>query len=206
MSMFSFHDKSQFKRNWILWTVMIFMAHFITGLVIVMALNGKLVNHTLAPVFQFLGIFQIIWPEHPLDSLHFLATKSLFAFSHYDPRSGLNLWTLEYDSYTLLVYASLSVLMGWVIATYRQQAISIPYGPAITCGLGVLLAALSISYMTVIDHCSGATWVGFVALYGMGFDEFELYPVYQIICAALGTAGIISGFIWLINIKNRAFA
>jgi len=206
MSMFSFHDKTQFNRSWFQWTVAVLLAHFVVGLLLVMALNGKLVNHTLAPVFQFLGIFQIIWPEHPLDSLHFLATKSLFAFSHYDPRSGLNLWTLEYDSYTLMVYVTLSLFLGWVITTYRQQAISIPLGPAISCGVGVLLVALSISYMTVIDQCSGATWVGFVAMYGMGFDEFELYPAYQIICAALGITGIIGGFIWLINIKNRAFA
>ena len=185
---------------------MVFLAHFVIGITIVMALNGKLVNHILTPVFQFLGIFKLIWPEHPLDSLHFLATKSLFAFSHYDPRSGLNLWTLDYDSYTLLVYVLLSAFMGWVITTYRQQAISIPYGPAIVCGLGITLVALSVSYMTVIDHCSGATWVGFVALYGMGFDEFELYPAYQIICAALGITGVIGGLIWLINIKNRGFA
>ncbi len=204
--MFSFHDKAQFNRSWLQWTIIILVAHFIVGLIIVTLLNGKLVNHILLPVFQFLGIFQIIWPEQPLDSLHFLATKSLFAFAHKDPRSGLNLWTLEYDSYTLLIYIVLSALMGWVISTYRQQAISIPIGPAITIAIGLFFVALSVSYMTVIEHCSGATWVGFVGLYGMGFDEFELYPAYQIICAALGIAAVSGGLIWLINSKNRAFA
>ncbi|WP_455207806.1 hypothetical protein [Kaarinaea lacus] len=203
--MFSFHDKAQFNRSWIQWTTMVLLAHFVIGLISVMVLNGKLVNHILTPIFQFLGIFQIIWPEHPLDSLHFLATKSLFAFAHHDARSGLNLWTLDYDTYTILIYTALSVLLGWVISTYRQ-AKTIPLNPVIICALGTFFVALSVSYMTVIDHCSGATWVGFVALYGLGFDEFELYPAYQIICGALGIVGITGSLIWLTNSKNRGFA
>ncbi|WP_455201765.1 hypothetical protein [Kaarinaea lacus] len=141
-----------------------------------------------------------------MSSLHFLATKSLFAFAHQDPRSGLNLWTLEYDTYTLLIYLGVSAILGWTISTYRNQAISIPSGPLYTVFAGGVFVALSMSYMTVIDHCSGATWVGFVAMYGMGFDEFELYPVYQIICAAIGIAGLSGGIIWLRIVKNHAFA
>lgn len=204
--MFSFLDKAQFNRSWFQWSAIILLAHFVVGLLIVMVLNGKLVNHILTPILQFLGIFQIIWPQQPMDSLHFLATKSLFAFAHHDPRSGLNLWTLEYDSYTLIIYIVLSILLGWVIATYRRQAISIPVGPAIACTAGIFFIATAVSYMTAIDHCSGATWVGFVALYGMGFDEFELYPAYQIICAALGIVGVAAGLLWLRNNKTRGFA
>jgi hypothetical protein len=204
--MFSFHDKSKFNRTWIRWSTAVLLAHFITGLIIVMALNAKAVNHVLIPIGQFLGIFQIIWPEHPLYSLHFLATKSVFAFAHHDARSGLKLWTLEYDTYTLLIFIALSGVMGWVIATYRQQAISIPHGPFISCAAGIFFAALSVSYITVIDHCSGATWVGFVALYGMGINEFELYPAYQIICAAIGIAVLAGGLMWLRFIKNRVLA
>ena len=206
MSMFSFHDKRKFRRQWLLWSAIILAMHFVLSLILTMILNGNMVNHALTPIFQFLGIFQLIWPEQPISSLNFLATKSLFAFAHQDPRSGLNLWTLEYDTYTLLVYLSVSAVLGWTISTYRNQAISIPAGPLYTVFAGGIFLALSMSYMTVIDHCSGATWVGFVALYGMGFDEFELYPAYQIICAAIGIAGLGGGLIWLRINKNHAFA
>ena len=204
--MFSFHNKRKFREQWLLWSTIVLTAHLVLGLILTMVLNGSMVNHALTPIFQFLGIFQIIWPEQPMSSLHFLATKSLFAFAHQDPRSGLNLWTLEYDTYTLLAYVTVSVILGWTVTTYRNQAISIPLGPLYTVLAGGIFVALSISYMTVIDHCSGATWVGFVALYGMGFDEFELYPVYQIICAAVGIIGLIGGLSWLRIIKNHAFA
>jgi hypothetical protein len=206
MSLFSFHDKRKFRRQWLLWGAVILTTHFVLGVLLTMILNGTMMNHALTPIFQFLGIFQIIWPEQPMSSLNFLATKSLFAFAHQDPRSGLNLWTLEYDTYTLLVYVTVSAILGWTITNYRNQAISIPVGPLYCIFAGGILVALSMSYMTVIDHCSGATWVGFVALYGMGFDEFELYPAYQIVCAAVGIAGLIGGFIWLRINKNRAFA
>jgi hypothetical protein len=204
--MFSFHDKRKFRQQWLFWTAFALATLFLLGLILTMVFNGTMVNHGLTPIFQFLGIFQIIWPEQPMSSLHFLATKSLFAFAHQDPRSGLNLWTLEYDTYTLLIYVTVSAILGWVVTTYRNQAISIPLGPFYTVFVGGALVALSMSYMTVIDHCSGATWVGFVALYGMGFDEFELYPVYQIICAALGIFGLGGGLAWLRIIKNHTFA
>ncbi|HEY5602157.1 MAG TPA: hypothetical protein VIM41_03535 [Gammaproteobacteria bacterium] len=206
MPMFSFHHKTQFNRRWLQWSAVVLLAQLLIGLIIVMVLNTKIVNHIITPIVQFIGIFQIIWPEHPLDSLHFLATKSLFVFAHRDPRSGLNLWTIEYDTYTLLIYTGLSLIMGWVIARYRQQAISIPPGPFIACTAGIFFTALSVSYMTAIDHCSGATWMGFVALYGMGFNEFQLYPVYQIICAAIGIAGLGGGLTWLRFTKNRVLA
>ena len=180
--------------------------HFVVGLAIVMILNGTLVNHALTPIFQYTGMFSLIWPEQPIGSLHFLATKSLFAFTHHDARSGLNIWTLEYDTYTLLVYVALSVVMGWIITTYREQATTIPLGALIACIAGIFLIAVSVSYMSVIEHCSGATWVGFVTLYGMGFDEFELYPAYQIICAAIGILALTSGLIWLSASKNRGFS
>ena len=204
--MFSFHDKRKIRRQWLFWSTIVLATHFVFGLLIIMVLNGTIVNHALTPIFQFLGIFQIIWPEQPMSSLHFLATKSLFAFAHQDPRSGLNLWTLEYDTYTLLVYIAVSAVLGWVATIYRNQAISIPLGPLYSVFAGGLFVALSMSYMTDIEHCSGATWVGFVALYGMGFDEFELYPVYQIICAAIGIVGLVGGLTWLRINKNRAFA
>jgi len=204
--MFSFHDKRKFRRQWLLWAAIILSMHFMLGLILTMVLNGTMVNHGLTPIFQFLGIFQIIWPEQPMSSLNFLATKSLFAFAHQDPRSGLNLWTLEYDTYTLLTYVIVAAILGWVVTTYRNQAISVPLGPILTIFAGGVFVAVSMSYMTVIDHCSGATWVGFVALYGMGFDEFELYPVYQIICASLGILGLSGGLVWLRIVKNHAFA
>ena len=204
--MFSVHDKHKFREQWLLWSTLVLAIHFVGGLILIVVLNGTMVNHALTPIFQFLGIFQLIWPEQPMSSLHFLATKSLLAFAHQDPRSGLNLWTLEYDTYTLLIYIAVSVVLGWVITTYRNQAISVPLGPLYMVIVGGLFIALSISYMTVIDHCSGATWVGFVAMYGMGFDEFELYPVYQIICAAIGIAGLVGGLVWLRISKNHAIA
>ena len=202
MSMFSLNVNHKFSHPWLLWSTVVLAAHFVIGLLVVMLLNGKLVNHSLAPIFQFLGIFQLIWPDQPLQSLQFLATKSLFAFAHQDSRSGLNLWTLEYDTYTLLVFIAVSLLVGWIVNIYRQQASTIPFTAVALCVAGGFFVSLAVSYMTVIDHCSGATWVGYVALYGLGFDEFELYPAYQIICAAAGIVMLITGFIWLNSRKT----
>lgn len=171
-----------------------------------MALNGSMVNHVLTPVFQFFGVFQLTWPEQPLGSLHFLATKSILVFSHFDPRSGLNLWTLEYDFYTLLVYVGVSLILGRILAAHTNDSNAMPTKAVISLIISAFFISFSISYMTVLEHCSGATWVGFVTLYGMGLDEFELFPIYQFICAIIGILGFMGTYIWLNRSKNLGFS
>ena len=184
----------------------VLIAHFLIGLIIVMTLNGSLVNHILTPVFQFIGVFKLTWPDQPLGSLHFLATKSILVFSHYDPRSALNLWTLEYDFYTLLVFVGVSLVLGRILASRRNDSSTMPPRVVIAFIISGFLVSFSISYMTVLEHCSGATWVGFVTLYGLGVDEFNLYPIYQIICAIIGILGFLGTWIWLNTRKKTAFS
>lgn len=205
MSMFSFHKKPSVSQ-WLLLSLAIFALHFVVGLLVVSAINGKMPNHGLTPIFQYFGVFKLIWPEQPLGSLHFMATKSIFVFSHYDTRSALNLWTLEYDFYTLFVYLAISLGLGRIVAGYWNDKSTInPKQIALffTCGA---MISFSISYMTVLEHCSGATWVGFVSLYGIGINEFDLYPIYQIIFAIIGILGFIGTFIWLNMNNNRGFS
>ena len=205
MSMFSFHKRIG-AGQWLLLSSAVFATHFLVGIILVAALNGKMVNHGLTPIFLNIDIFKLIWPEHPVASLHFLATKSIFVFSHYDARSGLSLWTLEYDFYTLLVYLILSFSLGRLLAGYLNETGSVSKKPIFACFISAFFISFSISYMTVLEHCSGATWVGFVTLYGLGFDEFELFPAYQIIIAIIGILGFVGSLVWLIRSKYRGFS
>jgi len=186
MSLNSRTMQKAFTPYWLPISILVFLIHLITGLLLAMMLNGNLVNHVLTPIFQYIGIFKLIWPEQPFGALQFIATKSLLAFAYQDSRSGLNLWTLEYDSITLAIFAIISLALGWVFA--RVYALKPHYKSAyvIISIIGALFVAFSVSYMTNIEHCSGATWAGFVALYGVGFNEFELFPIYQWISATIG--------------------
>ena len=203
--MFSFHKKTSWRQLCLLGTAA-FALHLLVGLVIVIAVNGNMVNHILTPIYQYIGVFKLTWPEQPLGSLHFLATKSLLVFSHYDPRSALNLWTLEYDFYTVVVYLVVSVMLGRIAARHLNDPSGMPLKGVFAFVINAFFVSFSISYMTVLEHCSGATWVGFVALYGMGLNEFELYPIYQIVCVFIGILGFIGTSIWLNVSKNRGFS
>jgi hypothetical protein len=203
--MFSFHKKTSWGQ-WLLLSSAVLALHFLLGLLIVMIVNGKMVNHGLTPIFQYIGVFKLTWPEQPLGSLHFLATKSILVFSHYDARSALNLWTLEYDFYTLVIYVTMSLVLGRVFAKHLNDPNNMPLKAVIAFIISAFFTSFSLSYMTVLEHCSGATWVGFVTLYGMGLNEFELYPIYQIICAGIGILGFTGTLIWLNTSKNRGFS
>jgi hypothetical protein len=168
------------------------------GLILIMLLNGGIVNHILIPIAQYLSLFTILWDEKPLGALQFLLTKSVITFAHKDPRSALNLWTYEFDSITIIIYALVAGFGGRLLLKFFSHPRN--YRWATIVGLsGCTLVIFSVSYITSIAHCSGATWAGFVALYGMGFDEFELYPFWQWLCAGLGCIALAGSWILIIR-------
>jgi hypothetical protein len=173
-------------QKWTLASTGFFILSILLGLIAVMALNGGVVNHLLTPVFQYTSLFGILWDEKPMGALQFIVTKSVIAFAHKDPRSGLNLWTYEFDTISLFVYLVGALAAGYFLHTALTGG-KVFKARSLWLGLaGCALVLASVSYMTSIEHCSGATWVGFVAMYGMGFDEFELYPAWQWATAVLG--------------------
>ncbi|MCF6338804.1 MAG: hypothetical protein L3J84_12785 [Gammaproteobacteria bacterium] len=180
-------------NHWLLMSTLLFIGFFVVGLTAMTLLNGGIVNHMLFPVGTDIAMFQLIWQEQPLRALEFIVTKSLFVFIHQDPRSGLNLWTLQYDSITLVVYLFAALLGGQLISRARQ---TVRHNTGLLRGLlGVVLLVTAFTYMTAIEHCSGATWVGFVAFYGLGFSDFEFYPYYQGTLSLLSLGLLTWGFI-----------
>jgi len=171
---------------------LLFISFIVVGLIAMTLLNGGVVNHVIFPIGADISMFQLIWPEQPQGALEFIVTKSLFVFIHQDPRSALNLWTLQYDSITLTVYL-LAALLGAKLITGGRQ--TVPYNAGLLRGLlGVVLLVIAFTYMTAIELCSGATWVGFVSLYGLGFSGFNFYPYYQGVFATVGLGLLIWGF------------
>jgi hypothetical protein len=181
-------------RYWLSVSAIVFVVSLILGLVCVILLNKGNLNHVLTPIFQYFGIFRLIFPDQPIGALQFILSKSLVAFAHKDPRSALNLWTYEFDGITVLVYLLSSLTLGYCFALYLRSENRGSFGPLFTSIAGAVLLLFSVSYMTVIEHCSGATWAGFVALYGLGFDELALFPAYQWLNGGLGTVLLIWGW------------
>ncbi len=181
------------SNRWLLMNALLFLSFFVIGLAAMTLLNGGVVNHMLFPVGADIAMFQLIWQEQPLSALEFIVTKSLFVFAYQDPRSGFNLWTLQYDSITLTVYLFATLSGGRLISHARQMRQHKITG-LLRGLLGVVLLVTAFTYMTAIEHCSGATWVGFVGLYGLGFSDFEFYPYYQGALTLLGLGLLIWGF------------
>jgi len=167
-----------FYQTWTL-IVLIFVAIVSTGLFLLMLINLSIINTIFSPIMEYVSLFSVLWQDDPFGALQFIATKSIVAFAHTDPRSGLNLWTYEIDSITLFVYLFSAVLFAKVISRYRHSARP-PEQKNLKLALaGGILMSFSFTYMTAIEHCAGPTWVGFVMLYGLGFEGFQLTPIYQ---------------------------
>lgn len=175
------------QTNWLSLSAGLFALLMVTALLLVMALNGSVVNHVFSPLEEVLPMFRLVWGDNPPGALAFLANKSLFAFAHLDAHSGLNHWTLQFDALSLIGYAVAALLGGRVIAYGGRQD---------GRGLALLLAALtglvfSVTYASNIAHCAGPTWVGFVTLYGLGFFGFETPIYWQWLLAVPSLAGLI---------------
>ena len=172
------------KSVWLGFSAILFICFIIVGVLVITLLNGGWVNHVRTPVATYFSLFPLFWMEEPFAALEFITTKSVILFSHHDERSDLNLWTLEYDAITLFVYITSALLSSWLITNHFTSAKKKLITPLF--GIGILI--LSFTYMTALEHCAGATWVGFVSLYGLGVSGFDLYPYYQAVFAGIGLA------------------
>ena len=191
------------KSSLLLVALFIYLLSLILTTLIMSLLNTSMVNYAMAPIFQYLDIFKLIWPERPFGSLQFLATKSLFALAHKDPRGGLHLWTLEYDTISIVTQLALSLLLAKFIQTYLKQ--NAPPKLALVSAIGgIALLFLTFTYTTVIEHCSGATWAGYVMLYGLGMDEADLTPLIHGLSAFSGFLLYIAGLYLLFRSKKKA--
>lgn len=170
---------------WLKLSGLLLLGFFVLSLLPVMLLNGGWVNHMLTPVGSYFPMFRLIWPEQPLAALQLILTKSVVTIAHRDMQTGLNIWTLEYDTLTLGVYLIAALLGGRLLLPLARHGKG---GKGMLIGLaGVTGLVLAVTYMTAIDHCAGPTWIGFVIAYGLGADGFELSGWWQ---GVLGTTGL----------------
>lgn len=165
-------------------SLLLLLLFFLIPIALAIGLNRSGINHLLFPVGGHMDMFRLIWQDNPLGAMQFISNKSLFSLAHHDPHSGLKLWTLEYDTITLVIYLLTALLTAGVLkaAKIRKRLRN-----ALLFALpGCILIVTAFSYMTSISHCPGSTWVGFVAAYGLGYENFQHYPDWQIGLAAIG--------------------
>jgi hypothetical protein len=201
MSNAAFLQKPKFT-NWFALSTCVFLALILSGIVLMMIANGRLVNAVDFPVKEYFGIFKIIWSDNPWGAIRVMSNKSIVLFGHYDSRSTLYLWTLEFNSIALLVYLSVSIAGGWLIR--RTLTRTIPLRFLYISMTGSFLLLLSSTYATVLAHCAGPTWITYVALYGMGFEKLSLNPIWQWVFAIVGGVLIITVIINAHRIKQSS--
>lgn len=149
----------------------IFFAALLFETLLLAVLNREMVNNLLFPVAQYLPMLSIIWQDNAWAAMQILVGKSLLAIGHYDARSGLYLWTLEFDALSLLLH-----LLGAIVIA---KMIALPARLLAWVIAGVALVVFSHTYVTVLAHCAGPTWAGFVALYGLGVEKFPVNSTWQ---------------------------
>lgn len=167
-------------RSLFVTSIVIFCAALLFETLLLAALNRAMVNNLLFPVTQYLPMLSIIWEDNAWAATQILAGKSLFAVGHHDARSGLYLWTLEFNTLSLLLH-----LLG---AIFIAKLMALPARLLGWVTAGVALIVFSHTYVTVLAHCAGPTWAGFVALYGLGVEKFPVNSTWQWLFFIAGVA------------------
>jgi len=181
------------KFHWLLLGVFILIGIIAAGIALLSILNTGYFNRLLVPFSNYSPMIKLLWQNSLTDAIQFASTKSLFAFAYLDPRSHLNLWTYEFDTISLTVYLICSMYLA---RTLKTHAASSAINPLIFKIIGSGLILVSVSYMSVIQHCAGPTWIGFVAAYGIGFEGFDHLGIWQILFAICGFALILFSHIY----------
>ena len=163
--------RSIVPRSLFVTSAAIFFAALLFETLVLAVLNREMVNNLLFPVTQYLPMLSVIWKDNPWAAMQILADKSVLAAGHYDAHSGLYLWTLEFDALALLLHLLAAlviakmILLRWRILGWAMA--------------GAALVVISHTYVTVMAHCAGPTWAGFVALYGLGVEKFPVNSMWQ---------------------------
>jgi len=173
--------------KWLISSTLYFFICILSLTILMMIANVGLANNLHFPILDTLSLFAAMYEQNAWETLYIFSNKSLFAIGEFDNRSGLYLWTLELDFITLLTYA---LACGIAKFVFHQAAISTTgytSSPAYKWSLvGLIILILSKTYITVLGHCAGPTWIGYVALYGLGVEELELTPLWQWLSATFG--------------------
>ena len=171
--------------KWLTSSLVSFFVIIVSLLCIMMIANVGLVNNVNSPIINSLSIFPIMFEQNAWETIFIFSNKTLISFGQFDPRSGLYLWTLEMDFNTLLAYAAVAIISTPLLhAASASQTNNRTTTAWILTGLLILI--FTRTYVTVLAHCAGPTWIGYVVLYGLGTDELEITSMWQWLLAIAG--------------------
>ena len=180
-----------FKNNrltagkWLASSLVSFIIIIFSLLCIMMIANVGLVNNVNSPIINSISIFPIMFEQNAWETIFIFSNKTLISFGQFDPRSGLYLWTLEMDFNSLLTYAIVAII-GTLLLHTASTSRTKNRSTTIWALAGLLILVFSRTYITVLAHCAGPTWVGYVVLYALGADELELTSTWQWVFAIAG--------------------
>ena len=187
------------KIHWLLLGLFILIGIIAIGTALLSILNTGYFNRLVIPIGNYIPMIKLLWQDSLTGAIQFASTKSLFAIAYLDPRSQLNLWTYEFDTISLAVYFIGSMYLA---RTFKTHAETFAGNPLALKVIGSVLILSSVSYMSVIQHCAGPTWIGFVATYGLGFEGFDHLGIWQILFAICGIVLILFSH-FLYNQRNK---
>lgn len=178
MSSLYINQNKQGISAWIISSLAYFSLIIIllTGLMVIA--NLSFFNNLQFPITNMLALLPDMIAQSPWQTLVIFSNKTILAIGNADMRSGLYLWTLELDLNTILTYAITAGLAAWIFHNLPYKSRENQFIHLWTfAALGLLI--LSRTYVTVLAHCAGPTWIGYVALYGLGFEEITLTSTWQ---------------------------
>jgi len=155
MNSIFYHDsmsKTNHKSG-LFYSVALFILLILLEIVLMVSISGYSPNHLASPLIEFLPTFVITWSDNWFSSLKILLSHSFIVIGHHDAHSDLNVWTIAYYPITLFVYALASTLAGICLVSQNRQRRKIQIFTAL------LMSAFSVTYISMIEHCAGPTWV-----------------------------------------------
>jgi hypothetical protein len=141
------------QKSGLFYIVVLFILLILLELVSLVAITGYSPNHVTSPLIEFIPTFVITWSDNWYPSLKILLSHSFMVIGYHDAHSDLNIWTIAYYPVTLFVYALGATLAGICLVSQQCQRQKLQILPAL------LMTAFSVTYISMIEHCAGPTWI-----------------------------------------------
>ena len=112
-------------------------------------------NEVTSPFGELFSTLRNSWTGNWTISLKLLFSQPIVVIAHRDYHSDLTLWTIAYYPITLLVSLLMSFLFGLVLL-FRCNKKAMIYPQLIAA---ILITLFSVTYISMLEHCSGPTWI-----------------------------------------------
>lgn len=142
--------------HWLWLSVGLFFLFISIEMNLMALVDGRLYNNIAFPMFRFWSFFGKAWEAGYENAISQFISMTIVQITAVDERSGLKVWALYYHPWNVVAHVLVSILMAKIIVANKVYFNKTTVISFLICVFAIFVPC---TYIFLIEHCSGSTWL-----------------------------------------------